>query len=196
MPFGSVEKLSAQRPAWVGRPARRIRATVTSATSLIGAEIARDKDETSRLLERAAVPTPAWRLVSTPEEAIEAAHRIGMPVVVKPIDGNHGRGVTLDLADDERVADAFMRGAAASRRRQVVVQRQVAGLDHRILVIGGRMVACAERLPAAVYGDGRRSVAGLVALANEDPRRGVGHARALTRIALDQTTQEVLLLRS
>nr|MBA3234712.1 acetate--CoA ligase family protein [Chloroflexota bacterium] len=159
-----------------GVHARRIRATVTSRTSLIGAEIARDKNETSRLLELAAVPTPAWRVVSTPEAAIEAAHRVGMPVVIKPIDGNHGRGVTLDIAEDDAVADAFLRAAAASRRRQVVVQRQVAGRDHRILVIGGRMVACAERLPAAVHGDGRRTVAALVSLANEDPRRGVGHA--------------------
>ncbi|MBA3234749.1 MAG: cyanophycin synthetase, partial [Chloroflexi bacterium] len=159
---------------------------------LIGAEIARDKDETSRLLELAAVPTPAWRVVSTPEAAIEAAHRVGMPVVIKPIDGNHGRGVTLDIAEDDAVADAFLQAAAASRRRQVVVQRQAVGQDHRILVIGGRMVACAERLPAAVHGDGRRTVAALVSLANEDPRRGVGHARALTRIALDQTTQAVL----
>ncbi len=174
-----------------GVHARRVRATVTSATGLIGAEIARDKDETSRLLERAAVPIPAWRLVSTSEEAVVAATAIGAPVVIKPVDGNHGRGVTLDLVDD-RIPEAFAAAAAASRRRRVIVQRQVAGRDHRILVIGGRMVACAERLPAAIVGDGQRTVAELVALANSDPRRGDGHARALTRIALDHTSHAVL----
>lgn len=175
-----------------GVHARRIRATVTSGTSLIGAEIARDKDEASALLERAGIPTPAWRLASTPEEAMQAARSLGMPVALKPVDGNHGRGVTLDVTDEESVVLGFERATAASRRPQVVVQRQLSGRDHRILVIGGRMVACAERVPAGVQGDGRHSVAELVAAANADPRRGDGHARELTRIALDQGAREVL----
>ncbi len=175
-----------------GVHARRIRATVTSTTSLIGAEIARDKDETSRLLELAAVPTPVWRLAATPDDALAAARAIGLPVVIKPIDGNHGRGVSLDIADEADIAGAFTRAAAASRRRQVVVQRQVTGRDHRILVVGGRMVACAERVPATVIADGRLTVRELVDQANADPRRGVGHAQALTRIALDDTTRAVL----
>ncbi|CAN5450735.1 cyanophycin synthetase [soil metagenome] len=175
-----------------GVHARRIRATVTSDTSLIGAEIARDKDEASDLLDRAGIPTPAWRLATTPEETMAAARRLGMPVVVKPIDGNHGRGVTLDINDDQDAIVGFQRAAAASRRRQVVVQRQLLGRDHRILVIGGRMVACAERVPASVQGDGQHTVAELVAAANDDPRRGDGHARELTRIALEEDAQAVL----
>lgn len=164
---------------------RRIRATTTSRTSLIGAEAARDKDESSAMLERAGIPIPAWSLARTAEEAIDHARRIGTPVVVKPVDGNHGRGVSLDLVDDAAVVAAFQRAAEASRRRQTIVQRQLAGRDHRILVIGGHMVACAERVPAGVVGDGRHTVRELVGLVNDDPQRGEGHERALTRIALD-----------
>lgn len=171
---------------------RLIRATVTSATSLIGAEAARDKDEMGAMLERAGIPTPAWRLVSTEEQALDAWRALGTPVVVKPVDGNHGRAVTLDASDEATIATAFELAARASRRRRVIVQRQIAGRDHRILVIGGRMVACAERVPAAVEGDGVHTVLQLVERANADPRRGDGHARELTRISLDSAARVLL----
>ncbi|MBA2372630.1 MAG: cyanophycin synthetase, partial [Chloroflexi bacterium] len=175
-----------------GIHARRIRATVTSETSLIGAEIARDKDESCSLLARAGVPVPAWRLVRTVEEATDEAQRLGYPVVLKPVDGNHGRGVVLDVGDDQAVEAAFERAASASRRGLAIVQRQLAGRDYRLLVIDGRMVACAERIPAGVEGDGRSTVKELIDRENEGPRRGVGHARELTRIRLDEAARTVL----
>ena len=172
--------------------ARRIRATVTSGTSLIGAELAREKDESSLLLERAGVPVPTWRLARTAEEAVDRAHRLGGPVVLKPVDGNHGRGVTLDLVEAPAIEEAFRRAVAASRRGLVMVQRQLSGRDHRLLVVNGRLVACAERVPASVIGDGRATVADLVDRENRDLRRGVGHTRELTRLRLDAAAEEVL----
>lgn len=159
---------------------RRIRATVTSRTTLIGAEIARDKDQAAAVLERAGLPTPRWRLATSDTQAIAQARALGYPVVVKPVDGHHGRGVTLDVAGDDGAAAAFQRAVASSRRGQAIVQEQVTGRDHRLLVVGGRLVACAERVPATVVGDGRSTVAQLVDRENEDPRRGHGHARALS----------------
>lgn len=167
---------------------RRIRATVTSATSLIGAEMARDKDEAAAALERAGVPTPTWRLARTIEEAVAHARRLGFPVVVKPVDGHHGRGVGMDIADDDGVEAAFNLAIRASRRRQAVVQREVNGRDFRLLVIGGRLIACAERVPAGVVGDGRHTIGELVRRENDDPRRGDGHARELTRLRIDERT--------
>ncbi|HUP54549.1 MAG TPA: acetate--CoA ligase family protein, partial [Methylomirabilota bacterium] len=175
-----------------GVHARRIRATVTSDTSLIGAEMARDKDEAAAALDRAGVPTPAWRLATTVEEAVTHARRLGYPIVVKPVDGHHGRGVTLDLGDDVAVGAAFTTAIATSRRRQAIVQCQVSGRDHRLLVIGGRLIACAERVPAAVTGDGRLTIAELVDRENDDPRRGDGHARELTRIKIDEAARTLL----
>ena len=175
-----------------GARAQLIRATVTSATSLIGAEMARDKDEMGAMLARAGVPTPPWRLATDEPEAVAAARILGMPVVVKPVDGNHGRAVTLDVSDELAAAAAFRRAQGASRRKEAIVQEQMTGRDYRILVIGQRMVACAERVPAGVDGDGVQSVAELIERANADPRRGVGHRRELTRIPLDASTRSLL----
>jgi len=171
---------------------QRIRATVTSGTSLISAEMVRDKDEAAAALERAGVPTPTWRLATTVEEALAHARRIGYPVVTKPVDGHHGRGVSLDLADDAAVGAAFELAILASRRRQAIIQRQVPGRDYRLLVIGGRLVACAERVPAGVVGDGRQTVGELVESENEDPRRGEGHARELTRLRIDERARALI----
>ena len=171
---------------------RRIRATVTSETTLIGAEMARDKDEAAAALERAGLPTPGWRLATSVAEALAHGRALGYPVVIKPVDGHHGRGVTLDITDDDGAAGAFDRAVASSRRRQAIVQRQVTGRDHRLLVIGGRLVACAERVPAGVVGDGRSTIAALVDRENADPRRGEGHALELTRIRIDAAAQAML----
>jgi cyanophycin synthetase len=175
-----------------GIRARRIRATVTAETSLIGAEMARDKDEAAAALERAGLPTPKWRLATTTEDAVAHARRLGYPVAVKPVDGHHGRGVTLDIVDASGVEAAFELAIRASRRKQAIVQRQVVGRDYRLLVIGGRLIACAERVPASVVGDGSRTVGELVEVENRDPRRGLGHARELTRIAIDDGAQALL----
>lgn len=171
---------------------RRIRATVTSETTLIGAEMARDKDEAAAALERAGLPTPAWRLAASVTEALAHGRALGYPVVIKPVDGHHGRGVTLDITDDDGAAGAFDQAIASSRRRQAIVQRHVPGRDHRLLVIGGRLAACAERVPAGVVGDGRSTIAVLVDRENADPRRGEGHALELTRIRIDTAAQALL----
>jgi cyanophycin synthetase len=112
--------------------------------------------------------------------------------VIKPVDGHHGRGVTLDITDDDAAAAAFERAVASSRRRQAIVQRHIAGRDHRLLVIGGRLVACAERVPAGVVGDGRSTVAALVERENADPRRGDGHGMDLTKIRIDAAARALL----
>jgi cyanophycin synthetase len=191
IPWTRLNERNLIRLGW-GIHGRLIRATVTSETSLIGAEMARDKDEAAALLERAGVPTPSWRLATTGEEAVAYARHLGYPIVIKPVDGHHGRGVTLDVADDLAAAAAFELAIAASRRRQAIVQRQVRGRDHRLLVIGGRLVACAERVPAGVLGDGQHTVGSLVQRENDDPRRGDGHARELTRIRLDEAARTLI----
>jgi cyanophycin synthetase len=191
IPWTRLNEQNLVRLGW-GRHARLIRATVTSTTSLIGAEMARDKDEAAAALERAGVPTPSWRLATTADDALIHARRLGYPIVIKPVDGHHGRGVSLDIFDEHAVAAAFASATQASRRRQAIVQSQVVGRDHRLLVVGGRLIACAERVPAGVVGDGRLTIAELVQRENDDPRRGDGHARELTRIRLDQEAQTLL----
>ncbi|MBA2719546.1 MAG: cyanophycin synthetase [Chloroflexi bacterium] len=191
IPWTRLNERNLVQLGW-GVHTRRIRATVTSETSLIGAEMARDKDEAAATLERAGLPTPGWRLAATVADALSHARALGYPVVIKPVDGHHGRGVTLDITDDDNAAAGFERAVAASRRRQAIVQRQVTGRDHRLLVVGGRLVACAERVPAGVVGDGRATIAALVDRENADPRRGQGHALELTEIRIDAAAQAVL----
>ncbi|MET0773305.1 MAG: cyanophycin synthetase, partial [Candidatus Limnocylindrales bacterium] len=130
--------------------------------------------------------------VDDEEGAVHAAVRIGFPVVVKPLDGNHGRGVCLDLRSEEDVRKAFPVALRESRGGDVVVETYVHGADHRVLVIGGRMVAVAERVPAGVTGDGEHTIAELVDIANADPRRGFGHERVLTRIAVDEAAIQLV----
>jgi cyanophycin synthetase len=175
-----------------GVHAKRIRATMTSATSAIAVDVASDKDLTTRLLGAAGLPVPRQESVRNADQAARAAERIGFPVVVKPLDGNHGRGVCLDLGDADAVRDAFPIAADQSRRGVVVVESFVVGKDYRCLIIDGRMAAIAERVPASVAGDGRSTVQQLVDLTNADPRRGVGHEKVLTRIKVDDTAIEVL----
>ena len=171
---------------------QRIRATMTSRTSAIGVDIASDKSLTNRLLDSAGLPVPKSEVVSTEERAVAAARRIGFPCVVKPLDGNHGRGVHLDLRDDEAVRAAFHGALGQSRGGDVVVETFVSGNDYRCLVIGGKIAAIAERVPASVIGDGQHSVRELVEIANADPRRGIGHEKVLTRIKVDAAAEELV----
>jgi len=166
-----------------GSRQRRIRASVTGQTSLVAAELAQDKSQAKRLLAEAGLPVPRGAAVRTAEEAIRAARRLGYPVVIKPLDGNHGRGVTTGVAGEVNVQAAF--AAAAKHGRSVIVERELPGSDHRILVVGGKMIAAAERVPAQVIGDGFHSVEQLIGFLNEDPRRGSGHENMLTRIVPD-----------
>jgi cyanophycin synthetase len=173
-----------------GSRQRRLRASITGATSHIAVEIAADKNLTKRLLAEAGLPVPRGTVVRTADAAAEEAARLGYPVVVKPLDGNHGRGVSTGLRSDDAVRSAFERAAAHSRR--VIVEQQVAGNDHRILVVGGKVVAVAERVPARVIGDGLHRIEQLIADVNADPRRGNGHENVLTRIVPDAAMEALL----
>ena len=130
-------------------------------------------------------------MVRTAEEAVEAAGRIGYPVVTKPLDGNHGRGVGLNLSDKKAIRAGFEHALGQSRDGRVVVETFVRGNDYRVLVVGGRMVAIAEREPAHVVGDGEHTIRELVEITNQDPRRGIGHEKVLTRITVDDESRGV-----
>jgi cyanophycin synthetase len=172
---------------------RRIQATVTGETRHIAVEIASDKEETNQLLADLGLPVPRQRLVQSPEEAVRAARRIGHPVVVKPLNANHGRGVSIDLGDDQAVARAFEH--AREHSRSVLVETFVRGLDHRLLVVAGRLIAASKRVPGHVVGDGVATVAELVERVNADPRRGIGHEKVLTRLEFDHQADRLLAQR-
>ncbi len=171
---------------------KRIRATMTSQTSAIAVDVASDKELTTRLLAAAGLPVPRSESVRTVEQAVAVAGRLGYPVVSKPLDGNHGRGVCLDLGDADAVRHAFSDSYDQSRRGVVVIENLILGKDYRCLVIDGRIQAVAERVPASVTGDGEHTVGELVEITNADPRRGVGHEKVLTRIRLDAAAIELV----
>ena len=175
-----------------GVHAKRIRATMTSETGSIAVDIASDKDLTTRLLASAGLPVPRSESVRTVDEAVTVAHKIGYPIVCKPLDGNHGRGVCLNLQNADELREAFPIAAEQSRRGFVIVENFVTGKDYRCLIINGRMEAIAERVPAHVVGDGVHTVAELVDITNADPRRGVGHEKILTRITVNAAARELV----
>jgi cyanophycin synthetase len=175
-----------------GRFQRRIWATVTSETANIAVEVASNKELTNRLLHEVGIPVPQSRVVRTEDAAVSAAARIGYPVVLKPLDGNHGRGVCINLADASEVREFYAIAERESRNGAVIVESFVTGKDYRILVVDNQVVAVAERVPAHVVGDGEHNVQELIDITNSDPRRGVGHEKILTRIHVDSQTNEVL----
>lgn len=175
-----------------GVHAQRIRATMTSQTSDIAVDIAGDKQLTLTLLANAGLPVPRNASVRDVESAVRMAESIGYPVVLKPLDGNHGRGVRLNLDDADAVRRAWPDARSESRSGDVVVETFVTGKDYRCLVIGGKIAAIAERVPAHVVGDGEHTVAELVAITNADPRRGLGHEKVLTRITVDAAAEELV----
>jgi cyanophycin synthetase len=168
---------------------QRIRATMTSRTSAIAVDVASDKSLTNQLLDSAGLPVPRAQVVDSVDGAAAAATRLGFPCVVKPLDGNHGRGVHLDLRSEAEVRAAFDGALRESRSGDVIVETYVAGNDYRCLVIGGKVAAIAQRVPASVTGDGFHTVRELVDLANADPRRGIGHEKVLTRIAVNEAAE-------
>ncbi|MGH2464798.1 MAG: cyanophycin synthetase family protein, partial [Candidatus Limnocylindrales bacterium] len=171
---------------------QRIRATMTSRTSAIAVDIASDKSLTNKLLDSAGLPVPRSEMVDNEEDTVAAAKRLGYPCVVKPLDGNHGRGVHLDLRSEESVRAAYQGARRESRSGDLVVETYVAGNDYRCLVIGGKVAAIAERVPASVVGDGERTIRQLVEVANADPRRGIGHEKVLTRIHVGDDAIELV----
>src|SRR5277367_1258897 len=173
-----------------GKYQQRIQATVTSRTSHIAVELASDKEETNKILATLGLPVPKQELVQSEGQAIRAARRIGFPVVTKPYNGNHGRGISIRLMTDEEVAHGF--AAAREHSRSVIVETFLEGDDHRLLVVNGELVAATRRTPGHVVGDGTHTVAQLIEIVNQDPRRGVGHEKVLTRLELDAQAQKML----
>ncbi len=173
-----------------GKYQQRIQATITGRTPYISVELASDKEETNKILGSLGLPIPKQMLVQHQDRAIQAAHRIGFPVVTKPYNGNHGRGISIRLTTDEEVAIGF--DAAKEHSRSVIVESFLEGDDHRLLVVNGELVAATKRTPGQVIGDGKQTVAQLVAQVNSDPRRGVGHEKVLTRIEIDAQANMML----
>ena len=176
-----------------GRYQQRLQATITSRTPHIAVELASEKDETNRILGDLGLPVPQQALVYRLRRALAAAERIGYPVVLKPLNANHGRGVTTDIQNGEQLEKAYDK--AKEHSDGVIIETFLQGLDHRLLVVGGKLVAAAKRVPAHVVGDGRATVEELVERVNEDPRRGVGHEKVLTRISLDAAAERMLAQR-
>jgi cyanophycin synthetase len=173
-----------------GKYQKRIQATITSETRHIAVEISCDKEMAHKIFEDLGLPVPKQRTASSLRETLRAAERIGFPVVVKPYNGNHGRGVCINLKTAEEVEKAYE--VASKISRTVVVESYISGFDHRLLIVNGELVAAAKRVPGHVIGDGKHSIRQLVDIANADPRRGIGHEKVLTRIELDHQADTLL----
>jgi len=173
-----------------GKYQQRIQATVTGRTPHISVELASDKEETNKILGGLGLPVPQQELVQSETQAVRAARRIGFPVVTKPYNGNHGRGISIRLTTDAEVAQGFL--AAREHSRSVIVETFLEGDDHRLLVVNGELVAATRRTPGHVVGDGEHDIAALVEIVNQDPRRGVGHEKVLTRLELDAQAHKML----
>ena len=171
---------------------QRIQATVTGQTRHIAVEIASDKEDTRNLLEGLGLPVPRQRLVYSAAQAVRAAEAIGYPVVVKPLNANHGRGVSINLTRPEQVETAHAKALDEGKSQGVLVESFVSGFDHRMVVIGGALVAVAKRVPGHVTGDGAHTIAELVEIVNADPRRGVGHEKVLTQLQLDHQAERLM----
>ncbi len=169
---------------------KRIRATIASTTSNIAVDIACDKEETKNLLEAAEIPVPKGTVIRTEAGLEEAVAKFGYPLVIKPIDGNHGKGNTTNITTWEMALKAFE--AAKQYSRSVIVEKFIPGVDFRVLVINYKFVCAALRTPASVIGDGVHTIQWLIDETNKDPRRGYGHEKVLTQITIDQFTQKML----
>src|ERR1700733_2505765 len=173
-----------------GKFQQRIQATVTGRTPHIAVELASDKEETNKILAGLGLPVPQQELVQSESQAVRAARRIGFPVVTKPYNGNHGRGISIRLTTEGEVAHGFT--VAREHSRSVIVETFLEGDDHRLLVVHGELVAATRRTPGHVVGDGEHTIAQLVDTVNQDPRRGVGHEKVLTRLELDAQAEKML----
>ena len=170
----------------------RIQATLSNKTGILAVELACDKDGTKQILRDSGVPVPRGTTIRSPKYLEEAIAEVGgFPIVIKPLDGNHGRGITIEVRTVKEAIIAFDMAQEVSQ--EVIIERFHAGRDHRILVINGKFVAVAERVPANITGDGVSSIAQLIEITNQDPRRGDGHDNVLTRIEIDRTSIDILV---
>jgi len=189
IPFRRLNEYSLVQLGY-GAKQRRIRASETDETRAIAEGIAQDKDLTRKLLQAAGVPVAEGYPVTSPEDAWETAEYIGVPVVVKPRDGNQGRGVTTNVTTKEQVLAAY--AAALEESSSVIVEKYAPGNDYRLLVVNGKLVAASRREPAQVMGDGRRTIRELVEIENRDPRRAERHSGILSKIHIDEIGTNVL----
>jgi cyanophycin synthetase len=189
IPYSRMTEGSMVRFGW-GSKQRRIQAAEMDITSAISEAIAQDKQLTKKLLAAAGVPVPGGRPVTDAEDAWKAACEIGLPVVVKPNDGNQGKGVTVNISDKEQLLKAY--AAACEFRDDILVERYMPGNDFRLLVVGDKLVAAARRDPPKVVGDGVHTITQLVEQVNQDPRRGSGHSTSLTKIRFDDIARSCL----
>ena len=192
IPYRRLTQGSLVQLGW-GSKQRRIQAAEIDSTSAVAESIGQDKDLTKRLLHAAGVPVPLGRPVETVEEAWAVAQKVGLPVVVKPQDGNQGKGVTVNITDRAQLEEAYKNAADYGT---VMVERFLPGQDFRLLVVGDQLVAAARREPPQVLGDGEHTVRELVDIVNQDPRRGAGHGTALTKIRLDDIAIARLALQN
>lgn len=170
---------------------KRLQATLSNNTGILAVELACDKEGTKKILGDAGVPVPRGTVIGYLDELEEAIAAVGgFPIVIKPLDGNHGRGITIDINSWEAAEEAY--DAAREVSRQVIVERYYRGRDHRVLVVNGKVVAVAERVPAHVKGDGKSTIEELIEKTNQDPRRGEGHDNVLTKIEVDRTSWQLL----
>ncbi len=170
---------------------KRIQATLSTSTGILAVELASDKEGTKQILREAGVPVPRGTVISYLDDLEGAIADVGgYPIVIKPLDGNHGRGITINITHWEQAEAAY--DAAKEVSRDVIVERFYQGSDHRVLVINGKVVAVAERVPAHVVGDGKATIEQLIEQTNQDPRRGEGHENVLTKLEVDRTTWQLL----
>jgi cyanophycin synthetase len=174
----------------LGKNLRRIQATLSDYTSAIAVEIAQDKDDTKRVLGNIGLPVPNGDVARTIERAIDIVDEIGYPVILKPLDASHGRGISGKIDTEEALKEAW--NDAREFGNRIVIEQYAEGRDHRVLVINGKVVACAERIPARVVGDGVSTIAQLIERENKDGRRGVGHTKTLTKLPADERTARFL----
>ena len=189
IPFSRMTEGSMVRFGW-GSKQRRIQAAEMDITSAISEAIAQDKQLTKRLLAAAGVPVPGGRPVTDADDAWKAACEIGLPVVVKPNDGNQGKGITVNITNQADLLKAY--AAAREFRDDILVERYLPGNDFRLLVVGDKLVAAARRDPPKVVGDGVHTITQLVEQVNSDPRRGSGHSTSLTKIRFDDIARACL----
>lgn len=175
-----------------GANQKRIQATVTSETSSIGVELACDKEDTKYLLEQAEVEVPKGDIIRRERSLEEACRYVGYPLVIKPIDGNHGRGITVDIQNYDDALQAFHHAKESSKSGAIIVEKFIKGDDYRLLVINNKLVAGAIRTPAHVIGDGKLTVQELIDKVNSDPRRGYGHENVLTQITVNELTRTII----
>ncbi|ACB51587.1 cyanophycin synthetase [Crocosphaera subtropica ATCC 51142] len=172
---------------------KRIQATLSNYSGILAVELACDKEGTKTILQDAGVPVPRGTTIQFFEELESAIDDVGgYPIVIKPLDGNHGRGITIDINSWKEAEEAYDLASEESKTRTVIVERFYKGSDHRLLVINGKLVAVAERVPAHVIGDDKHTIEELIDITNEDPRRGEGHDNVLTRIKVDKTVLGML----